>query len=583
MARKFTIRVQDAIEEWMNRTKDVRRCRHRMLKQYANGFYSGGESYTRRPQPLNIIDRGVQIIAPFLVTANPRVLIETRYGASKPGLKSFSITMELALTHLFDEINLAQKTLRPIVIDSLFGMGITKTGVWGDEEADMGGWLAEPGQPYCDRVDFNDYIGDISARCREEMMLEGNRYRLPLKTVTDSGMFKNYDFVVPDVRQEADTDPKSTVDRDEHLYTELRETVELQDIWLPDEGVVITLPMRGQGDKIMRTVDYDGIESGPYDLLWYKNFPESILPIPPVYIWLDIAKTMNIMARKMSDNVEREKSIGIFQKGDDADAEVIKNANHGDLVGLMNPESFKPHTIGGFEPKSMEYLQWLEHQFAISYSNLYGIGGRGSQAKTLGQEQMLQYNATRALDDMVEQFHAFTRSITKKLAFFLWTNPTKQIPIIRDVAGTSIEVMYSESEQEGDFVDYTFDIDPYSLARQNPEMRFQKMMQLITGVIMPLAPLAMQQGVYPDVDQIVRESGRYLNIPNLETWWKSSVPPEGTNPYSPQQGTPAGKQSKSPGQMNDSMGATFASRSANSNAQQNRAGGKSSPSNTSKK
>ena len=579
MKRKFTERVQDSVEEWFIRTKPVRECRFRMLQQYANGWYSGGSNMQRRPAPLNIIDRGVQIIAPFLVTNNPKVIIETRYGAGKPGVRAFAITLELALAHLFEEIQLAQKTLRPIVIDSLFGMGITKTGVWTKESVEIGGKLADIGQPYCDRVDFNDYIGDISARNREEMMIEGNRYRLPKQFVMDSGMFKNYDFLVPDVRQEADTDPKTIQDQDEKHYTELRETIELQDIYLPDEGTVITLPMRGQGSKIMRTVEYAGGECGPYDLLYYKGFPDSIIPIPPVYIWLDLNKSINIIARKMAQNCEREKSLGVYQQGDEAQAEIVKDAEHGDLIGLANPETVKDITIGGFNPKSMEFLQFLEHQFSISYSNLYGIGGRGSQAKTLGQEQMLQYNATRALDDMGDQLHNFTKSIVRKLAAFLWQDPTRQDHMTRNVAGITLDVTYSESEKEGDFLDYTYDIEPYSMSRMNPEARFQKLMQLVSGIIMPLAPMAEAQGVFPDVDVIVKECGRYLNIPNMETWWKSAVPPDGANPYAPGQGTP----SKSPGHTNDSQGATMASRMANSAQQQNSSrGGKPSPSNKSK-
>jgi len=575
---KFTERLQDAAKQWFIRTKDVRKCRHRMLKQYANGWYDGGENMSRRPVPLNVIDRGVQIIAPYLVTNNPRVLIETRYGASKPGIRSFAITMELALAHLFEEIRLSERTLRPIIIDSLFGMGITKSGVWLNGATDMGGWLAEVGQPYCDRVDFNDYIGDITARNREEMLYEGNRYRLPLHVVTDSGLFKNYDGLIPNKVEESESDPKTIVDKDEARYEELRQSVELQDFYLPDEGNIITLPLEGYGDKILRTVEWKGPETGPYDVLGYKNFPESIIPIPPVYIWLDIHKSLNIMARKMSQNCEREKSLGVFQLGDEEQAQVIKDAEHGDLIGLTTPETIKDITIGGFDPKSMEWLQYLEHQFAISYSNLYQMGGRGAQAKTLGQEQMLQANATRALDDMASQFHKFTKSIVNKLAYFLWTNPTKKIPILRNVAGINIETEYSDSVKEGDFMDYTFDIDVYSMSKMSPELRFQKLMQLITGVILPLAPLAAQQGTLPDVDQIVRESGRYLNIPNMENWWKSVVPPDGTNPYNPEQAT-----TKSPGQTNDSFGATDASRLANSNQQQtSQRGGKPSPPNKSK-
>lgn len=578
--QKFTIKIQTAADEWMKRTKPVRNCIQRMYKQYANAFYQGGEGAGRRPMPLNIIDRGVQIIAPFLVTNNPRVTVNPRFGMSKPGLKSFAVTLELALAYLFDEIRLSSKTLRPVVIDSLFSMGITKTGVWAEDEVQLGDYLAAVGQPYCDRVNFNDYIGDYTARCREEMSIEGNRYRLPLTVVQESGLFKYADKLTAAPKLEKDTDLKAMVDSNAEDTGDLREMVELQDIWLPDEGTIITLAMTGICDKILRTVEWDGPEGGPYDVLAYKSFPESIIPIPPVYTWLDISKTLNIMVRKMAQNCEREKSVGIYQKGDETDAEVWKNAEHGQLIGLANPEIAKEITIGGFEPKSMEFLQYLEHQFAISYSNLYGIGGRGAQAETLGQEQMLQYNATRALDDMVDQFHNFTRSIVRKLAHFLWSDPMKQYPMIRQVEGIDVEVMYSENAKEGDFLDYTFDIDPYSMSRMSPELRFQKMMTLITGVILPLAPLAAQQGSYPDVDEIVHEAGRYLNIPNLSDWWKSDVPQMAAP--GAQQGTPAAN--KSPGQLNDSMGAEFSSRMANLNQYETSPrAGQSSPPNTPKK
>jgi hypothetical protein len=178
---------------------------------------------------------------------------------------------------------------------------------------------------------------------------------------------------------------------------------------------------------------------------------------------------------------------------------------------------------------------------------------------------MMQYNATRALDDMVDQFHNFTRSVTKKLAFFLWTNPLKKMPMIQDFGGIKAEVTYSEEEQEGDFVDYSFDIDVHSLSRMNPELRYQKILQLFSGVIMPLAPIAANQGINLDVDKVVKECARYLNIPNLEEWWKNGMPPDGVNNQEPMQGSPS--QPKS-GQSNDSMGASMASKSANSNRAQ---------------
>lgn len=575
MAKNFVCKLHNKVRDWYTQTEDIRNIRLKMLKHYANGYYEGGFRRTR--QPLNLIDRGVQIIAPFLVSNNPRPTISARYGLSNPQVRSFAITMELALTHLFQEIDLAQRTLRPIVIDSLFGMGVSKTGTMSKEYVELEGERYAVGQPYCERVDFNDYICDINARNWEEIKMEGNRYRLPLKFIMESGLFKNTDGLVPDELEYKNTDP-AMVARGGRLEEEkeLHRSVELMDIYLPDEGLTVTIPIEGQGNKILRTTEYDGPEGGPYDKLFYKYFPNTVIPIPPVYIWMDINKMANIIASKMAYNTEREKTVAVFDKAENEDAAELQEAKHGDWVGVNNPSAVSDVTFGGFNPQSMEFLQYLEHQYAISYSNLYGIGGRGAQADTLGQEQMLQYNATRSLDDMIDQFHNFTRSIVRKFAWYVWTDPLIQMPMVRRVQGMDLDVEFSDEAKEGDFLDYTFDIDIYSLSRNNPEQQYQKLLQLVQTVVMPLAPLAMQQGVVPDATILTKEFAKYLGVNNVDDWWKSLVPQsEGINPYSPQQGTP-----KNPGQGDDRMGATLASRISNSNGNQtSERGGQPSPSN----
>jgi len=569
----FVQRLHNKISNWNKKTENVRNVRMRMLEHYANGYYAGGRRSIK--QPLNLIDRGVQIIAPFLVTNNPRPIIKARYGLSNNRIRAFAITMELALAHLFQEIRLAQKTLRPVVIDSLFGMGITKTGVMTKERVEIEGDSYDVGQPYCDRVDFNDYVGDISARSWEEINLEGNHYRLPYAFVAESGMFKHYDSLKPKESTKDDTDPKIIEAYGDILEEdELYKTVELIDVYLPQENIIITIPKEGNGNKIMRTVEYDGPEGGPYDKLFYKYFPNSIIPIPPVYVWMDINKIANEIAAKMAYNCQREKTIAVYDRNDDNDAVTLKDAQHGDWVGLDNPDAVKDVTFGGYNPQSMEFLQYLEHQYAISYSNLYGIGGRGSQAQTLGQEQMLQYNATRSLDDMIDQFHNFVRSIVRKFAWYVWTDPMIQLPMVRRVHGLDLTVEFSEETKEGDFLDYTFDIDIYSMSRVNPEMQYQKLLQLVQTVVLPLAPLAMQQGSMPDVTTLTKEFAKYLGVNNVEDWWRTVVPQANApNPYSPSQGIP-----KNPGQGDDRLGATLASRIANSNGHQaSERGGRPSP------
>ena len=543
--KPFPKRLQQAVVTWQRYTQDMRACRKRMLQHYANDWYAGGRKDARTPQPLNLIDRAVQTIAPYLVSKNPRAMISPRAGLNNPNVSSFGKTLELALAHLFDEIKLAENTLRPMVIQSLFGMGIVKTGIMHSHKVEIFGNLHDVGQPYSDIVDFDDYIGDVAARNRQEMRIEGHKYRLPLWYVRDSGLYKNFDRLKPDLRLYGDDTRPETVAKEDGVVSEFRElypSVELMDIWIPLEDVIITIPPDDQGDKIMRQVDWDGPEGGPFDVLGYRHFPDSIIPIPPVYTWLDLNNIVNSMIVKMRDQCLREKTIGIYQLGADEDAKRIKDSGHGDLVGLANAESFKEFTIGGFNDQSFPFVGFLLSEFAKTGPNMDITGGKQSMAKTLGQEQMLQSNAAREIDDMVHQMYETTKSVMRKLAWFLWTDPLIVLPLIKRVMGVDLQVEYSDATKEGDFFDYTFDIEPYSMMRMNPDMKYQKLSQFVTGFILPTAQIAAQQGTVLNVPELAKEFARHLNISTMDDWYMSVMPPmmqgAGMNPYQMQQGQP---------------------------------------------
>jgi hypothetical protein len=510
----------------------MRKLRKKMLKQYAAGWY---ENKVGENQPMNLIDRGVNIVAPYLVSQNPKVMIDPKRGLKAS--RSFARTFELALEHLFHEINFAQDTLRPSVIGSLFGMGIVKTGISTGYQVEIDGYRKDVGQPYADNIEFDDYIGDFRARVRQENYIEGNSYSLPYDFVVDSGLYKHYDNLSfqRDRMKDKETAPENIAKK--HMIPfeyrdELKKTVWLNDIWIPEEGIIITVPEEGQGTKIMRTVEYDGPEYGPYDVLGYKYFPNSIIPIPPVYGWLNFNSIINRLVTKMKDQAEREKKVMLYEMGSADDAELIKNTADGFTAGVKNTDAFKEVEFGGVAETNFSFISYLEQQYSIQGGNLYTIGGRESQADTLGQEQMLQANASKQLQDMVLQVHTFTRNIVKKLAWYLWSDPYIQIPVVKELSELKLKVSYTPDVREGDFFDYGFDIEPYSMAQMSPEMRFQRLMQLVSGVVLPTAQIAAAQGSMLNVNELVKECARFLDVRNID---------REMNPYQPQQGTPGGQ------------------------------------------
>ncbi|MHC4361187.1 MAG: hypothetical protein ACYSTZ_00065 [Planctomycetota bacterium] len=573
----FHKRLQFAVNDWREYTLPMRELRKKMLRHYAAGWY---ENRIGENQPLNLIDRAVNIIGPYLVSQNPKVNILPKRGLQST--RSFARTMELALEHLFHELMFSDNTLRPAVFNSLFCMGIVKTGIAEAYQVEIDGITKEVGQPYADSIDFEDYIGDFRARNRQEQYMEGNSYCLPLEYVCDSGLYKNYDRLstVKERMHDDETSPDYVAKRNmmpfEHK-NEIRKMVWLNDIWIPEEGVTVTLPEEGQGCKPMREVGYDGPEFGPYDSLTYHFFPNSIVPVPPIYNMVNLNSIINRLLVKMKDQADREKKVMAYELGAADDAELIRNTSDGFTVGVKNTDAFKEVEFGGVSDANFGFVNYLEQQYSIQGGNLYTIGGRESQAETLGQEQMLQANASKQLQDMVLKVHNFTRSITRKLSWYLWSDPYIQIPVIKELAGFKLKVSYTPDVREGDFFDYGFDIEPYSMAMMSPETRYQRLLQLVGQVVLPTAPIAAQQGSQLNVSELVQECARFLDVRNIERWWSSAIPTEtAANPYQPEQGTPSGGPSGKQGDGRFSNADNDASNMNNNLQHMNRTGGETS-------
>jgi hypothetical protein len=534
----FVSRLQSAVRVWNAFTENPRKLSQKMLLQYQNGYYSGK---TGEFQPMNLIDRGVSIIAPYLISKNPRILVDAKQGV--PASRSFARTLELALEHLFREIRLSQQTLRPAVFNSLFDMGVVKTGIMTAYQVEVFGYLHDVGQPYADCIPFEDYVGDPRARNREEMLLEGNHYWLPEEFLKTSGLFKHTDSVRSREVVHSETHPDEVSKKSEFTLDgceDLRPMVRVTDLWIPDERIVVTIPIEGQGDKIMRTVDYDGPEEGCYDVLRFKTFPGTLIPIPPVFNMLGLNSIINRLVRKMSEQAQREKKVLLYDLASADDAELTNKTDDGGLAGVRNTEGMKEIEFGGVSETNFVFMNFLEQQYSIQGGNLYTIGGRETQADTLGQEQMLQANASKQLQDMVGQVHEFTKNIVHKLAWYLWSDPFIQIPVIKEIGEFKLNVSFTPDKREGDFLDYTFDIEPYSMASMSPEMRYQRLLQLVGQVILPTVQIAASQGSMLNVDELVKEAARFLDIKNIDKWWTSAMPQQAApNPYQPLEGTGA--------------------------------------------
>jgi hypothetical protein len=566
----FPKRLRQATDAWDRHMKAPLANRSTMLQKWASNFYESNAQYSK-PHTMNMIDRGVSIIVPYLAMSNPGVMVNTKF----PEYKHFAYSTQLALTHWLQEFRFAHNCIRPAVLHSMFGMGITKTGIMKEWEVEIKGLRHDVGQTYSDVVDETNLIMDPSARIIDEAHFMGDRYMMPTDMAKEFFDSKHADHIRSSYKLYGAGHPDE-ISKDGHQNDTsrfLKDYTRFRDYYLPDEQVILTLTDDDGYNRILNEVEWDGPESGPYDFLGYKWFLENSYPIPPAWGWLDMDTIINIIINKLRAQAESEKTVLAYESAASEDAERIANAGDRQTVKVDNIESLKPIEFSGINPEMYNWLQYIEGQYSLQGQNLYTIGGRNSQAETLGQEQMLMANASKSLDDMIDSVHAFVESILRKHAWYMWTDPLIDIPVIKKVPGFGdISERFVAPDREGEFYDYTFSVKPYSMQRMSPDVDFQRTLQFLAQWVLPTSQLAAQQGAVLNVPEATKDLAQKFNIQNIDHWYDQAKPLNaGLNPYSPDAGSSNGQQDGRTGMMG------AGSRNINLQQQQGAAGGQSSP------
>jgi len=564
--QSFASRLQMLSQYWQKSNEGALAHRQKMLKAYASGYYDTG--YTRR-HTLNLIDRGVSSITPFLVEGDPKVLVKTEI----PKFRGWAYTIQLALNFLINKVGLAENVLIPAAINSMFGFAIVRSAFEYDRQISIEDELIPYGYPRVELIDDTEYIGDCSAKRVSDFTFEGDIYRLPTMYAKD--FFSKKDRWGRNISDDITSDGKliekyspqeiSHIDYDRDRLA-LRNYTTFIDLYLKDENTIVTIMPQGKKAKILREVEWEGPEGGPYDKLWYKGFPNEPTPLPPAWSWNDLDETINILMDKMREQAEAQKDVVAYSSEAKEDVERLTKAVNQGTCRVDNVDAFKKLEFGGVNPLNYQWVTFAEQQFTKSATPSSDVlGGRGSQSPTLGQEQLVMANATRIINNMYNRFHSFTVSIIRKLAWQYITDPTTIVPVVKQIAGVGeFPAVFSDTYKVGDFYDFVFDIVPYSTQRTSPEMQYQRLMQFVSQWVLPTAEIAASQGTQIDVSLVTKILASYIGETSVNQWYRTAVPGEMDNVAYKMM--PFG--SKSPGQGNDSFGASVGSKNANLNRNQ---------------
>lgn len=527
-------RLRDAMDKSRRLLKPFRDNRVDFIKQYVGSHYS--DDGARDRVPVNLIELATNIYARQLSAKSPKVLVATY----KQEIKPKASLLELAINHLLSEIWF-DKTMRMVVLDALFGVGIIKVGMYSHGKVEVDGFTHDVGQPFADAVHLDDWVHDMSARRYDEVQFAGNRYRLPLEYVQEAEEFdkkarqglkatRKGEYDRGESGDSADSISQGdTPDKDEYV-----DFVELWDLWLPMENLVITLPCGGGAP--LREIEWEGPEPGPFHMLGFSEVPNNIMPLPPASLWLDLHDLSNRIFRKLGRQGERQKTILGIQDGAARDGELIVKAEDGDAIRMDNPGQAREYRFGGIDQPNMAFFLQLVDKFSYMNGNLDSLGGLSPQAQTLGQDEMLARSASKRVADMQDRVEGFVTNVIKSLAFYLWNDPLINLPLVKRMANTdiSVPVRFTPEDREGDFLDYNIEIEPYSMQHESPGTRLQTINGLMNNVLMPLAGPMAQQGIQVNFEGLLKLIAKYSNMPEVSeiitfVGQQATMPPQGAD------------------------------------------------------
>ena len=501
-------RLQDSVDWSIRQLEHPRKMRVQSIRDFVGFHYNKSGSPHR--MPVNMLALAVQIYVRQLAARAPRVLMTTKKREYQPT----ALELQLALNQIPDEINLTA-TLRKFVTEAMFSFGIVKCGLY--TVGSLRGYAY--GAPFVDNVTIDDYFCDMTAKVWDQIDYEGNDYWADYEGIMESDDIpkKNRRTLKPDEytnigdRGEDRAEQVST----DNMVENYRKKLWLRDVFIPEDKVVLTYGVKSK--KLLREVEWDGVETGPYTKLGFSDVPGNLLPLAPVQLWRDLNELGNRLFRKLGAQADSEKTVQGFPGGNDDAVQSFAGAKDGDGIAWRGGEP-KVLTAGGVNAKTLAFYLQCRDLYSYFAGNLDSLGGLAPMTETLGQDKLLGEAASAQLRDMAGATTDAVKDIFDSLSHYEWSDPIRKRTLEKTIPNTSITVRSEwgpQSKKGKKLSDFDLQIDVYSLQDDSPGLKLQKLGLITQNYVMPFAPLIEKQNGEINIQEILKLVAQYSNMPEL--------------------------------------------------------------------
>ena len=247
--------------------------------------------------------------------------------------------------------------------------------------------------------------------------------------------------------------------------------VDLCDLYVAEDQRIDTYAVsrsveqvREVGGGPLASMDWDGRETGPHQLLQFSEVPDNIMGVSPAMQLRPLYNTVNNILRKQCKRSYNARRIHTYTPAAAHAAVEMKMADDDKWVAVNNVDEVGEKIIGGVDPQSVGWLGNVMDMFDQHAGGLRTMQGLAPSADTARQEQIIQRANSKKTSSMSEQVMATAVDSIKELAGLLWDDEFTEYSGQEPLHGAqeySIDMKWPSQERIGKFEDYDITIDLY--------------------------------------------------------------------------------------------------------------------------
>ncbi len=471
-----------------------------------------------------VLDRILQRLPGWNYTASAKV------GHTQKELYAFGKRLELRINRALEEMRFGE-TMLTGATNALTGSAFFKTIIDAAPiNHDYANWLQDPGVPFVDTIHVDDWLFDPDAKTLPASRWRGHAFMLDYLDAIESeeydadalGKIKNsYHEMVRNLRA-------SEISKGDPYYgDEYTDYVRLIEVYLERENVIVTLPgVPTATATYLSEKEHDGPEGGPYDHIAFFTPPENALGVAPLGHLMDMHEVINSLVRKIRRDAMESKTVVLATaSGNQKTIEAFRDADHGDILQVADPNIFREISIGDTNKATYDALAQVRELQNWIARNPEAVGGLKAEANTLGQDEMKLMQANIGLWDMQTKVLKVEQRMIEKIAWHIWNDKTTDDEMMQVLpSGNRVYLKWDARMREGEFGDYPIKVQPYIAQSDDPVQQYKRTLELITQVIMPILPIAAQEGVRIDLPGLAQSMAEKLDIHDMDRWFKFEMP-----------------------------------------------------------